>query len=133
MTSLILMDIIKFVEDSGFHVVAMMSDLGGSDRGLHNELNFSENKPYFENPTNKENIFVFAHVPHLLKLIRSNFVNDWFDVFNVSSPLTDSRVRNRAYVLALEEQNKILDKMSEVMSGLVIISRGKLPFQKGTQ
>nr|CAI5824488.1 unnamed protein product [Callosobruchus analis] len=74
MTSLILMDIIKFVEDSGFHVVAMMSDLGGSDRGLHSELNISENKPYFENPTNKENIFVFAHV------------NDWFDVFKCQQP-----------------------------------------------
>ncbi|VEN55423.1 unnamed protein product, partial [Callosobruchus maculatus] len=220
MTSLILMDIIKFVEDSGFHVVAMVSDLGGANRGLHNELNISENKPYFENPRNKENIFVLADVPHLLKLIRNNFVdhgfiikdklikkdiveqaiqatsssdlkithkltldqlhvagpqrqrvkyaaklfshtmssaisrcgtlgsltaenwvdcadffklvNDWFDVFNVSSPVTDSRARNRAYGLALEEQNKILDKMSEVMKELQVIdSRGKLPFQKG--
>nr|CAI5847573.1 unnamed protein product [Callosobruchus analis] len=59
------------------------------------------------------------------------YVNDWFDVFNVSSPVTDSRARNRAYGLALEEQNKILDKMSEVMSGLKVFNcRGKLPFQK---
>nr|CAH7768085.1 unnamed protein product [Callosobruchus chinensis] len=58
-------------------------------------------------------------------------VNDWFDVFNISSPVTDSRAINRAYGLALEEQNKILDKMSEVMNELKVIdSRGKLPFQK---
>nr|CAI5847575.1 unnamed protein product [Callosobruchus analis] len=65
MTSLILMDIIKFVEDSGFYVVAMVSDLGDSNRG-HSELKISENKPYFENPTNKEKNFVFADVSHLL-------------------------------------------------------------------
>lgn len=30
---------------------------GGSNRGLHNELNISEPKPYFENPVNKKKIF----------------------------------------------------------------------------
>nr|CAI5822719.1 unnamed protein product [Callosobruchus analis] len=91
MTSLILMDIIKYVADSGkydvimklqhvvgFHVFAMVSDLGGSNRGLHSELNVSENKPYFENSTNKEKIFMFADVPHLLKLIRNNSVDHGF-------------------------------------------------------
>ncbi|KAJ8945539.1 hypothetical protein NQ318_020384 [Aromia moschata] len=37
-------------------------------------------------------------------------VNDWFDVFNISIPVSDSRARNRAYGLALEEQNRILNK-----------------------
>lgn len=56
----------------------MVCDLGGANRGLHNELNISEAKPYFENHTNKEKIFVFADVPHLIKLIRNNFVDHGF-------------------------------------------------------
>lgn len=59
-------------------------------------------------------------------------VNDWFDVFNVSTPMQDTRLRNRAYGLALEEQNTILDKFSEVISKMKVIGcRGQLPFQKG--
>lgn len=59
-------------------------------------------------------------------------VNDWFDVFNVSTPVSDSRARNRAYGLALQDQNAILNKMSEVISQMKVIgSRGQLPFQKG--
>lgn len=60
----------------------MVCDLGGANRGLHNELNISEAKPYFENHTNKEKIFVFADVPHLIKLIRNNFVDHGFVIDN---------------------------------------------------
>lgn len=56
----------------------MISDLGGANRGLHNELSISESKPYFTNPANNEKIFVLADVPHLLKLIRNNFVDHGF-------------------------------------------------------
>ncbi|CAH0546285.1 unnamed protein product [Brassicogethes aeneus] len=78
MTSSLLMEIINFVEDSGFHVVAMVSDLSGANRGLHDDLHISESKPYFQNPSTKEKIFVMADVPHLLKLIRNNFVDHGF-------------------------------------------------------
>ncbi|KAJ8953431.1 hypothetical protein NQ318_023550 [Aromia moschata] len=89
MTSAILMDIIKFVEDSG--------------------------------PQRQKSVQIFFKL-----------VNDWFDVFNISIPVSDSRARNRAYGLALEEQNRILNKMSEVITQLKVInSRSKLPFQKG--
>lgn len=67
---------------AGFHVVAMVSDLGGANRGLHTELNISETKPYFENPSTKEKVFVLADVPHLLKLIRNNFVDHGFLIDN---------------------------------------------------
>ncbi|CAH1955273.1 unnamed protein product [Acanthoscelides obtectus] len=215
MTSDILMGIIKFVEESGFHVVAMVSDLG-ANRGLHNELNVSNTKPYFTNPSNNEKIFVMADIPQLLKLIRNNFVahgflinnkpikkeiveqtinatsgsdlkitidqlnvtgpqrqrvkyaaklfshtmssaisrcgtlgiltaenwvecaeffklvNDWFDVFNISIPETDFHTLNKGYGLALEEQNTILNKMTEAITELKVIgSRISLPFQKG--
>lgn len=62
----------------GFHDVAMVCDFGGANWGLHKELNISESKPQFENPTNIEKIFVLADIPHLIKLIRNNFVDDGF-------------------------------------------------------
>lgn len=58
----------------------MVSDLGGANRGLHRDLNITESKPYFENPSTKEKIFVMADVPHLLKLIRNNFVDHGFSI-----------------------------------------------------
>ncbi|KAL1513279.1 hypothetical protein ABEB36_002705 [Hypothenemus hampei] len=36
-------------------------------------------------------------------------VNDWFDVFNVRVPRSDSRRRTHAFALALDEQNRILN------------------------
>lgn len=38
-------------------------------------------------------------------------VNDWFDILNVSKPVSDLRARTKAYGLAFEEQNSILNKM----------------------
>lgn len=56
----------------------MVSDLGGSNRGLYKELNIDHKKTFFNNPANNEKIFVFADVPHLLKLIRNNFLDHGF-------------------------------------------------------
>ncbi|XP_050497997.1 transposable element P transposase isoform X1 [Diabrotica virgifera virgifera] len=221
MTFSILSEVITFVEKAGFQVVAMVCDLGGGNRALHNELEITESKPYFKNPHNGENVYVFADVPHLLKLIRNHFVdegfifngkelnkdcvesvidattgsdlkithkidkeklnvrgahrqrvkyaaklfshtvskaisrcgmlglinqdenwteladvfklvNDWFDIFNVSVPVSDTRTRNRAYGLALEGQNNILQRMSEMVATMRVKGRKSLlPFQKG--
>lgn len=47
-------------------------------------------------------------------------------------PISDSRARNRAFGLALDVQIPILVKMSQVISGMNVISgRAQLPFQKG--
>lgn len=70
-----LFQIIKYVESEGFYVSSIVSDLGGSNRGLHRELEIDHNKPYFESPVNNHNIFVLAVVPHLLKLVRNNFID----------------------------------------------------------
>ncbi|KAL1489510.1 hypothetical protein ABEB36_013468 [Hypothenemus hampei] len=59
-------------------------------------------------------------------------VNDWFDIFNVSVPVSDSRTRNRAYGLAIQEQDEILDKMSQKIKNLKVKGRQQmLPFQNG--
>lgn len=58
--------------------------------------------------------------------------NDWFDVFNSKVPESDSRNRVKAYGLALNEQNEILNKMETTMSDLRKIgSKHSLPFQRG--
>ncbi|KAF2887032.1 hypothetical protein ILUMI_19141 [Ignelater luminosus] len=58
--------------------------------------------------------------------------NDWFDVFNGKVSQTDSRSRMKAYGLALEDQNAILDKMAAVVSGMRNINcHARLPFQNG--
>ena len=64
----------------GFNVVAIISDLGG---GLHGELAVSPNQRFFKNPCNEENIYVFADIPHLLKLIRNHFVDEGFIINNI--------------------------------------------------
>lgn len=66
----------------GFQIAAMVSDLGGGNRALYNELKVDHNNTFFNNPVNNEKIFVFADVPHLLKLIRNNFVDHGFIINN---------------------------------------------------
>jgi hypothetical protein len=59
-------------------------------------------------------------------------VNDWFDVFNVSVPVSDYRTRNRAYGLSIDEQNQIIDGKSKTMLNLRVKGRNcLLPFQTG--
>lgn len=65
---------------TGFSVVAMVSDLGGGNRSLHNELQINTTKTVFSNPANGEKICVFADVPHLIKLMRNHFVDHGFVV-----------------------------------------------------
>lgn len=59
-------------------MVAMVSDLGGGNRKLSKELDCTPEKPWFRNPYNDEKIFVFADVPHLIKLIRNHFLDHGF-------------------------------------------------------
>lgn len=76
MTESLLFSIINAVQSCGFDVVAMVCDLGGTNQGLLKELNISVQQSSFPNPADAtKKIYVFADVPHLLKLIRNNFVD----------------------------------------------------------
>lgn len=80
-----LYSIITSVEDAGFSVVGIVSDLGGGNRSLHKELGVTHTKPYFSRPRPNDaanKVYVFADVPHLLKLIRNNFVDYGFVINN---------------------------------------------------
>lgn len=63
-----------------------------------------------------------------------NLINKWFDVFNSKKGLIDSRPRMAAYGLKLEVQDRILNRMSDLMANLSVgykVSRYLYPFQVG--
>lgn len=76
MTKDILFYIIMQVEAAGFFVVVMVSDLGSTNVSLWNSLGISVDNACFPNPAaSARQIYVFADAPHLLKLIRNNFLS----------------------------------------------------------
>lgn len=76
-----LFEIIQFVESAGFPIVTMVSDMGGGNRALPNELEIFTTKSWFISPENSQKIYVFVDVPHLIKLIRNNFLDHHFYVY----------------------------------------------------
>ena len=77
MTVKLLREIINELETIGFKVHAIVSDLGPTNQRLFKELNVDHNKPYFINPNDPtRKIHVFCDVPHLLKLIRNNLIDN---------------------------------------------------------
>lgn len=58
----------------GLNVVAVISECGGGNVGLWNELGITctraEVKNSFAHPVTGQKIYVFADTPHMLKLIR---------------------------------------------------------------
>ncbi|XP_071525284.1 transposable element P transposase [Panulirus ornatus] len=79
MTKDILFDLIVRVEAAGFPVVATVNDLGPTNVRLWNRLHVSPGKSSFTNPADQERqIYAFADAPHLLRLIRNNFLDYGF-------------------------------------------------------
>lgn len=79
MTKEILLDIIINVEFAGFPVVAIVNDLGPTNVKLWKSLGVSTENTCFSNPANSERkIYIFADAPHLIKLIRNNFLDSGF-------------------------------------------------------
>jgi len=76
MTEDILTNIIQNVESTGIEVWAMTSDSGSSNQGLWSRLGITKTNTSFPNPADPtRRIFVFADVPHLLKLIRNHILD----------------------------------------------------------
>lgn len=61
-----------------YEVVACVSDCGGGNIGLWKEMNISIEKTSFNHPVTNNDIYVFADVPHVLKLIRNWFLDYGF-------------------------------------------------------
>lgn len=75
MTKDLLYQIIDQLYNVGFNVIAIVSDMGSSNIGLWKTLNISINNTSFKHQITNQNIFVFADVPHLLKLARNHLVD----------------------------------------------------------
>lgn len=77
MTGELLKQIIKYVQSAGFIVVGVVSDLGGKNAKVWNELQIHHQNTCFDNPTyTGQRIWVFADVPHMIKLLRNHLLDD---------------------------------------------------------
>ena len=69
------------MENRGAKIIQIVSDMGGSNRGLWRELGVSAQRPFFEHPLDESRIiFVMADPPHLIKLVRNNLLTHGFDL-----------------------------------------------------
>jgi hypothetical protein len=85
MTKDILMEAVCRLYDAGYEVVASTSDMG--NKGVWGELQITPDHHFFEHPKlQNEKIFVFADVPHLLKLLRNWYIDEGFTLDNCSTP-----------------------------------------------
>jgi Transposase protein len=71
MTKKLLDEVICALHDVGHEVVACVSDMGTSNQGLWKELNVNTSQTFFHHPVTNNKIWMFADVPHLLKLTRN--------------------------------------------------------------
>lgn len=73
--------ILEQLFECGFTIVATISDLGPKYKSLWNDLNIDSEKGqcYFMHPCNNLlRVYVFADVPHMLKLARNHFLDRGF-------------------------------------------------------
>jgi hypothetical protein len=93
-TKEILLTIVDELHRISYNVVACVSDCGASNMGLWKELGINADNTSFEHPITKNNIYMFADAPHLLKLIRN-----W--LLDVGFVLEDGSVINKTPLQAL--------------------------------
>lgn len=68
--------IINAIESKGIKVCSIVSDLGGCGT-LWKELGVSTTSTFFTNPSDsKRKVWVFADMPHYLKLLRNHFLDE---------------------------------------------------------
>ena len=81
----IILEVIEKLYNAGY-VVALTTDLGPTNTGIQKELHVgidSDRSCFFVHPQNTSlKIFVFADAPHLLKLLRNNFIDREFIIDN---------------------------------------------------
>lgn len=80
----LLNEIICSVEDAGLFVTSIVSDLGGSNYlSLWSSLKISEQNSCFNHPVDPtRKVYVFADMPHYLKLLRNHFLDSGIELQN---------------------------------------------------
>jgi len=79
-TASILNNIISKLYNCGYNVAEVTSDMGPTNISLWNSLKIAHTNSSFLHPNTGKNIYVFADVPHLLKLIRNKIIDHGFNV-----------------------------------------------------
>jgi hypothetical protein len=109
MTKSLLFSVILSLEKSGYHVVAQVSDLGPSNRGLWRKLSVDVHHSWFQNPYDPaRQIYIFADVPHLMKLFRNHLVDKGFVLGN-GKVVTVSILEK---LLSLQKEVNIIPKVT---------------------
>lgn len=71
--------IIQRIEDAGFFVVSVTSDMHQGNVGLAKKLGVTSEKPYFRNPAREDAVIYWFYDPvHLLKLVRNYLITTGF-------------------------------------------------------
>jgi hypothetical protein len=73
-----LFKIITEIEEAGFHVVSITSDMAPENQSLAKSLGITEENTSFQHPCRDDVIWWFFDVPHLLKLLRNNLLKHGF-------------------------------------------------------
>jgi hypothetical protein len=143
-TSQILLQIIETLDNAGFDVVAVVSDMGGGNQGLWKELDvgFGSQKrkkkvknqtvtqsakgklrSSFKHPVTKNNIWVFPDMPHLLKLLRNHFLDEgikFSDGQTVEKSIVESVIE--------EQELKLCPKLSTHLTTVKQSARQKVRY-----
>ena len=110
----ILNKILSELWDIGYIVVAVTTDLGGNNPDAFKKLNIGvdENQNcFFNHPKNKDHkVFVFADVPHLIKLFRNHFLDNGYIVDN---KYINKKVIEELIALNRRTELKVSFKVSE--------------------
>lgn len=87
------------VENVGLQIYTITCDLGAENRALLKHLEVTPEKTWIRNPFDEERkVYVFADVPHMLKLIRNHVIDD-------GVLLSDNTLVNRKTLETLLENN----------------------------
>lgn len=79
MTRHIFESLVKELYQAGFIVVAATSDMGSTNRGFWTDMGINVKKTWLSHCCNENlKIFIFADVPHLIKLLRNHFLDQGF-------------------------------------------------------
>ncbi|KAJ8881978.1 hypothetical protein PR048_018466 [Dryococelus australis] len=112
----LLSHVIKKLEEREFIIVAVVSDMGGSNQGL-----ISVGNVLFPNPSDvKRNVWVFADVPHLIKLLRNNFLDYGIQVHN-GTVIRKEHISN----IIEDKELKLCPKLSDVHLNVKCSARQK--------
>lgn len=109
----ILLSLIEKIECTGYHVMAVVHDLGPTNLRIWKEFGIDplQNKISIKNPCAGREIFFFADAPHMIKLIRNNFIDSGF-VMKDGTNVSDQSIREM--LLNTKSEYGLAYKLSEV-------------------